>query len=176
MRENIEKIPPLYFSSCENCSECCEGKFFLAPLVLEDFDKVRDYFEIRAVVLNNEIIPVILLTDGEGGSCPYLENGKCSIYNRRPPACKIYPFSPFYDDIFIDISCKGVSSNSGEKLPSNREEFIKSPFFKVDKFIFGKFVVKVSKSTSNHSSTKKRGKNSSKRKEALASFCHFYIL
>ncbi len=129
MRENIEKIPPLYFSSCENCSECCEGKFFLAPLVLEDFDKVRDYFEIRAVVLNNEIIPVILLTDGEGGSCPYLENGKCSIYNRRPPACKIYPFSPFYDDIFIDISCKGVSSNGGKKLPSNREEFVKSSFF-----------------------------------------------
>ena len=131
MRENILKLPPLYFAGCGECSECCDGKFFLAPLILEDFEKVEKYFEIRAIVLD-EIIPVMLLTDGENG-CKYLKNGKCEIYNNRPPACKIYPFSPFYDDIFIDLSCKAIGIE-GKKLPCNKEEYINSEFFE-ERFI-----------------------------------------
>ena len=126
MRENITKLPPLYFKGCGDCSKCCEGKFFLAPLILDDFEKVKPYFEIRAVIFD-EIIPVMLLTDGDN-SCKYLNNGKCEIYENRPPACKIYPFSPYYDDIFIDLECDAIS-NIGEKLPSNKEEFFKSKFF-----------------------------------------------
>ena len=127
MRENIEKLLPLYFKGCGDCSECCEGKFFLAPLILEDIPKVKNYFEIRAIKIDNEIIPVMLLTDGEN-SCKYLKNGKCEIYENRPPACRIYPFSPFYDEIFIDISCPAVGV-IGEKLPSNKKEFFNSNFF-----------------------------------------------
>ena len=125
MRENIEKLPPLYFKGCGDCSKCCESKFFLAPLILEDFDKVKPYFEIRAVKLD-EIIPVMILVEDE--VCKYLENGKCSIYENRPPACKIYPFSPYFDDIFIDLSCDGIG-DVGEKLPSTKNEFFKSNFF-----------------------------------------------
>jgi len=126
MRENITNLPPLYFKGCGDCSKCCEGKFFLAPLILEDFEKVKPYFEIRAIILD-EIIPVMLLTDGYN-SCKYLENGKCKIYENRPPACKIYPFSPYYDDIFIDLECDAISFE-GERLPSNKKEFFKSNFF-----------------------------------------------
>ena len=39
MRENILKLPPLYFAGCGECSECCDGKFFLAPLILTLPDK-----------------------------------------------------------------------------------------------------------------------------------------
>ena len=132
MRENIEKLPPLYFKGCGDCAKCCEGKFFLAPLILEDFDKVKPYFEIRAVKLD-EIIPVIILVEDE--VCKYLENGKCSIYENRPPACKIYPFSPYFDDIFIDLSCDGIT-DVGEKLPSTKNQFFKSNFFeeRIDNF------------------------------------------
>ena len=126
MKKNIKELPQLYFKGCGECAECCEGKFFLAPLILEDFPKVEKYFEIRAIILD-EIIPVILLTDGYN-SCKYLENGKCSIYDNRPPACKIYPFSPFYEEIFIDLSCPAVG-NEGVKLPSNKNEYLSSPFF-----------------------------------------------
>jgi len=126
MRVEIDKIPPLYFKGCGDCAKCCEGKFFLAPLILEDFDKVKDYFEIRAIKLD-EIIPVMLLTDGEN-SCKYLNNGKCEIYEFRPPACKIYPFSPYFDKLFIDLECDAIG-NKGERLPSNYEEFKNSPFF-----------------------------------------------
>jgi Fe-S-cluster containining protein len=131
MRENINNLSQLYFRGCENCSECCEGKFFLAPLILEDFDKVKKYFEIRAIILD-EIIPVMLLTDGKN-PCKYLKDNRCSIYEERPPACKIYPFSPFYDDIFIDLSCPAVG-DVGDKLPTNKKEYFKSDFFE-ERFI-----------------------------------------
>jgi len=126
MRENIEKLPSLYFRGCGDCSKCCEGKFFLAPLILDDFEKVKPYFEIRAVIFE-EIIPVMLLTDGIN-PCKYLKNGNCEIYENRPPACRIYPFSPYYDDIFIDLECDAISFE-GERLPSNKKELFKSSFF-----------------------------------------------
>jgi len=126
MRENIEKLPTLYFKGCGECSKCCEGKFFLAPLILDDFEKVKPYFEIRAVIFD-EIIPVMLLTDGYN-PCKYLKNGKCEIYENRPPACRIYPFSPYYDDIFIDLECDAISFE-GDRLPTNKNEFFKSSFF-----------------------------------------------
>jgi len=134
MRENIEKLPPLYFKGCGDCSKCCEGKFFLAPLILEDFDKVKKYFEIRAVVFE-DVIPVMLLTDGKN-PCKYLKDGKCQIYQERPPACRIYPFSPYYDDIFIDLSCDAICNN-GKKLPSTKQELFNSEFFdnRLDNFI-----------------------------------------
>ena len=126
MRENITKLPPLYFKGCGDCSKCCEGKFFLAPLILEDFEKVKPFFEIRAVIFD-EIIPVMLLTDGHN-PCKYLNNGKCEIYENRPSACKIYPFSPYYDDIFIDLECDAIFFE-GERLPANKREFFESNFF-----------------------------------------------
>ena len=126
MRIEVEKAPPLYFKGCGDCVQCCEGKFFLAPLVLEDFEKVKEHFEIRAIRLE-EVVPVMLLTDGEH-SCKYLKNGKCSIYDSRPPACKIYPFSPYFDKLLIDLECEAVG-NIGEKLPTNYNEFTNSPFF-----------------------------------------------
>jgi len=136
MRKNIKELPQLYFNGCGECAECCEGKFFLAPLILEDFPKVEKYFKIRAIILD-EVIPVMLLTDGYN-SCKYLLNGQCSIYENRPPACKIYPFSPFYDDIFIDLSCPAVREEGDLLLPRNKEEYFQSLFFE-NRFIDFKY-------------------------------------
>jgi len=126
MRENITKLPPLYFKGCGDCGKCCEGKFFLAPLILEDFKKVESYFEIRAVILE-DIIPVMLLTDGYN-PCKYLKDGECEIYDFRPPACRIYPFSPYFDEIFIDLECDAIG-NEGNKLPADKNELFKSNYF-----------------------------------------------
>ncbi|NPA55623.1 MAG: YkgJ family cysteine cluster protein [Epsilonproteobacteria bacterium] len=126
MRENIASLPPLHFRGCGECCACCEGKFILAPLIVEDFKQVYRYFDIRAVVLDEEVIPVMILTDGN--SCKYLQDSKCTIYPNRPPACKIYPFSPYYDEIFIDVSCQAVGVD-GKKLPASKEEILQSEFF-----------------------------------------------
>jgi len=45
---------------------------------------------------------------GKEKRCPYLENEKCSIYENSPPTCRLYPLSPYYDDILINTSCKAV--------------------------------------------------------------------
>jgi Fe-S-cluster containining protein len=97
----------------------------MAPLVLDDFKKVFQFFPIVIAALD-ELKPVMLLSNGI--SCPYLKDNRCSIYEKRPPACKIYPFSPWYEKILLDLSCKGVGTK-GDLLPLKKEEFIKSPFY-----------------------------------------------
>jgi len=97
----------------------------MAPLILDDFKKVYKYFPILIAKLDT-FRPVMLLSNGI--SCPYLKDNLCSIYEKRPPACKIYPFSPWYDKILLDISCKGVGIK-GEFLPLTHKEFKKSKFY-----------------------------------------------
>ena len=135
MRKSIEELPQLFFKGCGDCSKCCEGKFILAPLILEDFDKVKDYFEIRAIIVEN-IIPVMLLSDGDN-PCKYLKNGTCEIYENRPPVCKIYPFSPYFDDIVLDLECDAISETEGFALPCNKVQYFKSPFYeeRMDNFV-----------------------------------------
>ncbi|MEO1923397.1 MAG: YkgJ family cysteine cluster protein [Nautiliaceae bacterium] len=124
MYANIKHLHLLKFNNCENCTECCKNKF-LAPLVLDDFEKVCDYFPI--VIAKLEVFKPVMLLSTEKG-CPYLQNDKCSIYEQRPPACKIYPFSPWYDSILLDLSCPGVGTQ-GLFLPLTKKEFCSSSFF-----------------------------------------------
>jgi Fe-S-cluster containining protein len=79
------------------------------PLVLEDFVEVYEFFPIVFGVLDGDIRAFILLSDGES-ACPYLGKNGCEIYEYRPPGCRIYPFSPFFDSIMLDDSCKALGS------------------------------------------------------------------
>jgi Fe-S-cluster containining protein len=123
---NIEKLTDLRFNNCKNCNKCCEDKFFLAPLILDDFEEVYEYFEIYFIKIENFIKVVMILTDGE--ICKYLKDGKCTIYDNRPPACRIYPYSPYFDEIRLDISCDSVGLE-GDKLILKKSEFKNSKFF-----------------------------------------------
>lgn len=106
------------FSSCSNCeAKCCNGKLgtVFSQIILEDFYEVYEHFPI--VFLFGELgflKPVILLTNGDS-FCKYLKDFKCSIYDKRPSVCKIYPLSPHLtNDIYIDTSCPAV--NEGKDL------------------------------------------------------------
>jgi len=123
MYADIKYLELLKFKGCEDCVECCKKP--MAPLVLEDFEKVYNYFPIMIAKLD-QLKPVMLLSNDT--SCPYLINSRCSIYDKRPPACKIYPYSPWYDSILLDLSCNAVGTE-GEKLPLTQEEFKKSAFY-----------------------------------------------
>ena len=124
MYANINHLELIKFNGCDKCSECCKNKL-MAPLVLEDFEKVYKYFPILIAKLDT-YKPVMLLSNGV--SCPYLKENKCTIYEKRPPACKIYPYSPWYDSILLDLSCKGIGIE-GSPLPTRKEDFIKSDFY-----------------------------------------------
>jgi Fe-S-cluster containining protein len=121
---NIKYLKNLKFNNCKNCTKCCENKMF-APLILDDIKKVYKYFPILVIFIPEPklVIPLALKK-----SCPYLNENKCTIYENRPPACKIYPYSPWYGEILLDISCEGIGTK-GEKLPLSYKEFKNSKFY-----------------------------------------------
>jgi Fe-S-cluster containining protein len=124
----------IYFSNCENCTACCDGtRFSLAPLILDDFELVYQYFPILFGYIDGNLKALIVMQDNQ--KCKYLENGKCSIYDSRPPACQMYPFSPLYEDIFIDSECKAINEECCTTITQNG--FFSSEFYhkRVDNFV-----------------------------------------
>ena len=100
------------FNGCSTCEDCCSGKkFLIAPLILEDFVLVKDYFPILFGYIDYNLKCFILFSNGDS-ACPYLINNICSIYSNRPPACKTYPLSPFNDQVLCDTSCPAVQYKS----------------------------------------------------------------
>jgi len=120
---DIKYLELIRFNECKECSECCKKP--MTPLVLDDFEKVYEYFPILIAKL--DIFKPVMLLSNEI-SCPYLKEDWCSIYENRPPACKIYPYSPWYDKILLDLSCKGIGTK-GKIIPTDYNEFKNSTFF-----------------------------------------------
>lgn len=112
---NIKDIGKTYFSSCDNCvRDCCSAPMvMLAPLILDDFQYVYKNFPIQFAYINNELKALMIINKGEG-SCKYYKNNRCTIYNERPPACRMYPVSPYFDEFFISGDCSALSFD--EKL------------------------------------------------------------
>ncbi|GAX87984.1 conserved hypothetical protein [Lebetimonas natsushimae] len=124
MYVNIKHLKNLKFNNCQNCTKCCENKMF-APLILEDIKKVYKFFPIFIIFIPN---PKLVIPLSLNKNCPYLKDNKCSLYEHRPPACKIYPFSPWYGEVILDLSCDGIGIK-GENLPLSIKEFKNSKFY-----------------------------------------------
>lgn len=110
-----------FFNGCSNCEgECCNGAkgFALAPLILEDFIEVYKNFAIVFAINNRKLKAYVVLNNGKE-HCKYYIDDKCSIYEQRTPACKLYPVSPYFDDILVDTHCPSINSNDGIELCSN---------------------------------------------------------
>lgn len=63
---------------CRDCYECC--RFFSIPLSPYEATWIEH-------TEKNDIVEIKKKPDG---SCWYLEDGKCSIYDKRPIACREY--------------------------------------------------------------------------------------
>lgn len=116
---NIAKYD-FYFNGCASCDKrCCDGRagYALTPLIVDDFKEVYKHFPILFGSVNGVFRPLMLLNDGNS-LCSYLDdNGQCTIYDERPPSCKLYPISPFFDEVFIDSNCPSVSGEiTGEAI------------------------------------------------------------
>lgn len=101
------------FGSCETCGAgCCTGENFslMSEIVLEEFENCAKNFPILFVLGEKGYIkPVILLTNGKE-YCRYINNYKCTIYDKRPSTCKIYPLGiDIFNNIHIDLSCPAVN-------------------------------------------------------------------
>lgn len=110
----------LFFNNCSNCSSnCCDGrnKFVLTPLILKDFKEVYENFAILFTWDYGELRVVMMLNDGTS-SCKYIDEvtGLCTIYDKRSPACKLYPVSPYFDNIMVDTSCDAINGEFGTQI------------------------------------------------------------
>jgi len=120
-----------YFSGCESCDKrCCDGKmgYALTPLIADDFAEVYKFFPIAFGEVNGVFRPLMILNDGNS-TCTYLqENGQCGIYENRPPSCKLYPISPFFDEVYIDSNCPSVNAE-GMGIAVVQEGKVTPPFY-----------------------------------------------
>jgi len=106
---NIEEAKGLCFSDCQTCTtSCCDGgRFIVAPLVLEDFKSVFEKFLIAFALIDEKLRVVMLISDRKK-PCLYYKESRCTIYEQRPPACVLYPYTPYFDEILIDTACDAV--------------------------------------------------------------------
>jgi Fe-S-cluster containining protein len=128
MHKLISKAGELKFSNCDGCEKnCCtaNGNFSLAPLILNDFEEVYTKFPILFAYMGQTFKCVMLINNGKD-DCIYFDKNskKCTIYEKRPPACILYPISPLFDDICVDVDCKAVGYE-GEFL-CNKDGFSKN--------------------------------------------------
>jgi uncharacterized protein len=89
---------------CENCARCCTREFNGHVLLLDE-----DTIRIRASEPGAlEPVPVLDFCDQHGtyyasgytirtcgdheGSCHFLNNRRCRIYEKRPAVCRVYPY------------------------------------------------------------------------------------
>jgi Fe-S-cluster containining protein len=79
----------------------------LISLTPEDTKLMESKGVAKHLVQNNDGISYIQTS--KDGSCPYLKDNKCSIYNAcRPSSCKSYPFFfSKYNGLYADLSCPG---------------------------------------------------------------------
>lgn len=110
----------LRFHGCSTCEgQCCNGTkgFAAAPLILEDFKEVYQRFPIVFSIKEQKLVAYMLLNDGKG-YCQYYSKSanQCSIYEQRPPACKLYPISPYFEHVLVDTDCVAVQPELGETL------------------------------------------------------------
>lgn len=116
---STKQIDELYFSNCSSCvTSCCDGsRYLFLPLILEDFEEVYQYFPIVFAQIDGEYRALILLVD-ETGQCRYHQSGICAIYDTRPPGCRLYPITPYYEETLVDLSCPAVTKEGGNFLAS----------------------------------------------------------
>lgn len=111
----------LHFNGCSTCEgHCCNGAkgFAVSPLILEDFEAVYKNFAILFSLSGEKLVVYVLLNDGQN-YCKYCVDNLCSIYDQRPPACELYPISPYFEHLLVDTNCPSVNSEFGKSICSD---------------------------------------------------------
>lgn len=92
--EEVKQLDEEVFSkiNCLECANCCKT---ISPVFKErDITRLADHFKVRPSIFVDKYL--YLDQDGDyvlkSSPCPFLlENNECSVYEKRPFACKSYP-------------------------------------------------------------------------------------
>jgi Fe-S-cluster containining protein len=116
--DTIRKIQEFYSCPSECKGFCCE--IFDIDMDIVEFDEIKKISKsVKNTLLNNikqigQEITYLNTYRVTTKPCPFLKNAKCSIYNKRPVPCIIYPFryhdkAPKSGDVIIDYCPMGVN-------------------------------------------------------------------
>ncbi|MGQ9596442.1 MAG: YkgJ family cysteine cluster protein [Thermoproteota archaeon] len=94
---SIDEIPIAREKTLFKCKLCGEKCCSLNPEVFEeDLERIRRVHPSFKPYYSSEGSMTLM---GEGGFCPFLKNGLCTIHDLKPVLCTIYPFYPMAKDI-----------------------------------------------------------------------------
>ncbi|MDO8454560.1 MAG: YkgJ family cysteine cluster protein [Sulfurimonas sp.] len=135
------------FNGCVTCdAKCCGSNIVYSSIF--DLKEASALFPILFYISDGRISPVYFFYYGEATEekCPYLNGNLCSVYERRPYACRSYPFSFEQGKPCFDDGCPRVGRlenggnplfNSQNKLDSRViSEFVGETFAKEKEKIF----------------------------------------
>jgi len=115
--QNIRFLKPdsTFRFECSRCSECCRNAE--NSIMLESYDLYRlavhlrntghrvngiedimnEYTDLKT--LGDSDFPIFLMkTRGQRNECVFLKDGRCSVYDVRPRACRLYPLGAWPND------------------------------------------------------------------------------
>ena len=101
---------------CIACGASCHLRVNLAR---DDAERILDYAKahgIKETVIEKSGNKYWLVRK-QGGACVFLtyadDKPRCSIYQIRPTACRLYPLIPSGKRLKVDPLCPGLSKNEG---------------------------------------------------------------
>jgi Fe-S-cluster containining protein len=102
---------------CEECGgKCCTYPTFTK----KEFDEVKKIYGLPIFSLVKDLGGVVVphLADG---TCPYLKQGKCSVYAHRPKGCRLYGTIPAMPCMYVDPV--GAATQVHINLEANMRQF-----------------------------------------------------
>ncbi len=105
----IERDIPHSTVECGNCTKCCE---LLSPILTpEEF--VSGKYVYTLLQSDNPDLPYIAIPKLDTG-CFYFKDGKCSIYETRPNACRQFDCRKGHYPLLKDIALEKFGQYSDE--------------------------------------------------------------
>ena len=106
------------YIKCSQCGVCC--KLFLITLTEQEYrsNKYKTEFEefgLTKAFKEAEMCGANIITQKKDESCIYLENGKCSIHDIRPKACREFFCSskdPTFKSMIDEVGKFKISSHT----------------------------------------------------------------
>jgi Fe-S-cluster containining protein len=88
----------LRFECQPGCTECCRQKGFVY-LTEDDLKRMAAFIGLSATAFERKYVyrtarRMRLRVPRDGGTCPFLEEGGCSVHPVKPVQCRIFPFWP----------------------------------------------------------------------------------
>lgn len=83
---------------CTGCGECCRwsGAVLLLPSDISDMARALEMSEADFIRDHTRLAPnrqQLALLDKEDGSCEFLEDNRCRVYESRPEQCRSFPYA-----------------------------------------------------------------------------------